>query len=807
MMLKGACIEIKFAGLRIRYTMTNAIRKPLKISLLATICALILTEIASAQPGNQTAPTYVLSKDFPPGSIVQSNEILASFVSENISFGDFDRFIHDQDDLVINGDRGIADNTSLGLIFRNYDVAGNSTKDRRRLLANYFNPSTDPTNCSPLIQTFATQALTVEDAELFLDSAYRTDSLNCPPRQGWIDHLVVRDSITLNNGYLTSDLVARLDFTGAAVKFNVEGNDNAYLFRTQTGYAGDIDLELKPASKLLVGSNLSATRLESNPLSSTNSSLIMSAGSTLKLNGALVSLVGDYLGRPGYDESLIDGATLEIFGNGISNAQLNLSVANINDSLILMTSRNAALRAYRLAFTGNNNVWGFRDASFAWKSNTSNEGMIEKISVDAGKTTFRCPSSSCSGDLLFDIYADAIDIKAGGTLESTAGVNFIPEALRLINVSGRLITHGALSAFGREADTALTQVNVNAGGVLELRETLRLPFSPTSTTDFAGDILLNANPAAAVTGLEIAPQGQISSRWGGANLTTRLNPSGWSINAGGFTFTDYADYVSLRHPTSASTHNLANLSQATVTVEAATPGLMAQQYADGGFDDPIHGKGTYNVLVSSSTDSGAWPSYSNGDRFDSVTLGPSMPAGLVGRVTRGLSDTEINTQPIGNPVRVIQIKLALSAGPFHVVYPDGLVNENETIDLLPTVTNGAGNVAFPRVFIQARSGAAFAGSYSIDGNGKLTLTPVAGDGGTCTSGNSGRIFDVVVEAERTGLTDPDAFETSLFELKVCAGSSISPYISYPNILATDNVAVGGKQSAHGVWIHTHVVFC
>ena len=154
---------------------------------------------------------------------------------------------------------------------------------------------------------------------------------------------------------------------------------------------------------------------------------------------------------------------------------------------------------------------------------------------------------------------------------------------------------------------------------------------------------------------------------GGRHRDNPPQPSGWVLTpAPGLSFSYYADFINLEHPTNSSSHAFTNLDQASVVLEAALPGLTAQDYADGGFDDPVHGRGTYNILVSTEGDNG-WPTFIGGDRFGSVQMGASMPPGLVARVTRGLSDTEIATQAVGSDQRVIQVKVAIGAGPFRSV--------------------------------------------------------------------------------------------------------------------------------------------
>lgn len=765
----------------------------IRIAIFLSLC-LLSAQWVYSQPGNQTPPVYIMSK----ASAVQvsTQGIYADFILEGVPFTDYDSFLHDGQKLTHQIPNGMEDNTELGAIFRNYRVLGASTTDLKRVHASY-TPGAIPTGCAPQVFGFSTLNMVVEQATALFERS-NLPSIYCGGRlAGWIDPLIIRNSLLLDNGHLESDFYSTISFGQQPVEISVEGVDNQYVFQTARS-TQELDLHLTANSKLIMGKNLAGLTLGSSPTGSTNSDLTMDVGSSLTLNGAEVSLVGDVIGQSGYDQSHINGATLEILGNGVASAQLNLSVANISDSRVLLTARNSALRAYQLNFSGTNILQGFGDASLAWKSSVSNESPIDAFTVTNGITTVSCPGGSCSGGSTFDIVTRAVQVNDGGMLAFQSGVSLEPTALELLAVEGKLITSGQLSRSGRDANVVLTQLSVTATGEIELGANLRLPVAQNASIFYQGRLSFDSpTKSVASTSLDFAPQGRLASRWEGATVTTHLNPSGWVLTpAPGLSFSYYADFINLEHPTNSSSHAFTNLDQASVVLEAALPGLTAQDYVDGGFDDPVHGRGTYNILVSTEGDNG-WPTFIGGDRFGSVQMGASMPPGLVARVTRGLSDTEIATQAVGSDQRVIQVKLAIGAGPFQISYPPALTNEGAPVELTPTVVNGVGVLDFPDVVIVPQSGAAYQGTYTIDGSGKLTLTPALGDGGTCTDsfGTGGRKFNVVVDASRSGLTDPDTSSVSLFELTVCtAASSISPYISYPNILADETVAVGAAIS-------------
>lgn len=188
----------------------------------------------------------------------------------------------------------------------------------------------------------------------------------------------------------------------------------------------------------------------------------MGRGSRLQIVNATVSLVGDYQGRAGYDESVIEGASIDLDTLGNEDAQLNLSVANVLDSFFVLKSRSSALRATRLAFTGTNFLSGYGDASIAAQNTLTDTAVMDSLSVDAGKTTLTCPEPSCNyAQRRFqDIYTRRLDVASGGMLDLFPGVNFDHESLELVKVNGQLITRGELSpnADVNEQRVALAQL-------------------------------------------------------------------------------------------------------------------------------------------------------------------------------------------------------------------------------------------------------------------------------------------------------------------------------------------------------------
>ena len=411
-------------------------------SVTLLVLCLINTDFADAQPGNQTPPVYVMSQTGSPST--DTTLIYAEFIGEGVPFTDYDSFLHDGQTLTHYRNIGLSDNTELGAIFRNYRVSGTSPADVKRVHANYI-PGSRPTGCAPRVFGFSTLNMVVEQATAQFERSNLVSTYCGGRLAGWIDPLIIRNSLLLDNGHLESDFYSTISFGQQPVEISVEGVDNQYVFQTARS-TQELDLHLTANSKLIMGKNLAGLTLGSSPTGSTNSDLTMDVGSSLTLNGAEVSLVGDVIGQSGYDQSHINGATLEILGNGVASAQLNLSVANISDSQVLLTARNSALRAYQLNFSGTNTLHGYGDASLAWKSGVSNESPIDAFTVTTGMTTVSCPGGSCSGGSTFDIVTRAVRVNDGGVLALQSGVSLEPTALELLTVEGQLITSGQVNS-------------------------------------------------------------------------------------------------------------------------------------------------------------------------------------------------------------------------------------------------------------------------------------------------------------------------------------------------------------------------
>ena len=784
------------------------------IALISLMC--IGNSYGQALP--QTPPNYLVSKAYltnDSNQVIQDT-VTAEFIAAGVSPNDYDTFVWDVDRPVAadtdspNGPEGFA-----GPVFRNVHVTGSGPQtDIRGLQAALLQYEFTNPACPNFYPVFATNNLLVDNATLSLEE-YSTE---CIETLNSIRHsapdLLATNSITLNNGHLVAPQaysVLRLGSDPNSVNVEVSGTDNFYAMHTVTPNPPivQLSLNLQPNAKLRVGDAINFANLESNPNYFTRSSLTMQSGSALSVKNAYIALVGAASGagaEAGYPESSLTGADLAIDHGGVGNStRVSLSVLNVTDSNISITAAKAYLRASRFLFSGNNMVEALGVQSLkpalSWEKL---EEPVRALSMEVGNGTTRlmCAPNSCDSVKKFLIATQQLDVGSGGTLEIHDGVDLMEDQLELIKVlsGGALVADtNAISVF--RGNNQLQELLLQPGSKLTMKRPFELGFKDGAVAFLEGRVDFDPVALASEVGqLTIKPNRDISTHFAQAEIHSRLNPAGWTKSLGpGIPDLEYhADYLNISPPTIADGDlKIVDFDKAEIVLEAGQPGLSAADYVTGGFNDPDHGLGTYNIVVTPDP-----TNVLNGkDRPQAVTFGPSMPAGLVAQVTRGLDDDPIYYQPNFPSVKehVLQVKLSLAAGPFAVSYPTPVItNEGDLTVVQPTISNAAGTVTVEFVDITPTDGgAAYQGSVSYAGStAALSLTPAAGDGGDCSvSTANARTFDVLAVVGRSGLPDQDVQVVAKFELQVCdSQSAVSPYISYPNILDSEIVPVGSAIS-------------
>ena len=761
----------------------------------ACLTALTLSAIASpAAQAQQTPPVYQLSKT---PNVNTSGDVFLDILNQGLSPGQFNTLIVDVDPTTTGkpsfSDSGATLNTAplLG-ITDTFFALGSQTNDIRSVSVI---PGTS--TCSPTFEIKAfipTKITKVENATLSLP---RTTTSQAPvsPQDcfGWVETLSVETELILDKGVIRDDFNTRLAFK-SAVDFTVRGKGNKYLIK-QAASPTDIDLMLEANSELYIGDRPYVSTLATTLDTPSNSSLTMAPGSSLTIDQSVVNLMADVDGNSAFQPSAINQSNLILNGSATEKAQLALSVVNINDSSTFFRSPQSELRAVKHNFTGSNLIQGFAGASLARKTQSS-ETAGTVIDVAGATTTITCASTDCSTGS-FNVFAETLTIQPNATLSVEGDVDFRPEVLTSVVIDGTLATNGVFSSQANSIGTnALSELRLASTGKLELRDDLSLFPQASAIVRFSGDI--EAAPIGGSTAasrditFELGSGGQLTSQWTGASLSVRVNPAGWSETpAPGVTLNEYSDRVVLA---ANSSQTVTDLNTASVTLEAADPTLVANDYVTGGFN----GQGLYNVVQTGGTVSAG-----GNDRFGSVFLGASMPSGLVARVVRGFDDGLLVTQPsLGVQQRVVQVQLALAADAFSVAYPDAVLNEGQSLTVTPTVTNGSGTLEF---FSLAGAGntscdpspvgssPAWAGTCSIDpATGAVTVVP--GTVGADCGVGTGNQFEITVLGTRDDPPNPFATDQATLLINVCDGTSASPSISYTNILDGDNVTVGTSIS-------------